>query len=122
MKTKEEIEQIGSEYYNSCSYIHLGFIHGYTQCQETLNARILELEVQIESLTNIAVIEVSCREDEWISVEDRLPSEGKSYLFYSAGMNIILYYQSPEYFFYNEYQWRSPVTHWMPLPNPPKNP
>ena len=72
-KTKEEIEQLGREIHyqsqnegldsNGCFNQYQGFIKGYTQCQETLTTRILELDAQIESLTNIAVMEVSCKED-----------------------------------------------------------
>ena len=66
-KTKEEIEQLaesvygtdidsirGSKHYDLEGDRKNGFIKGYTQCQETLNSRIVELEKQLESLINLA--------------------------------------------------------------------
>lgn len=55
---------------------------------------------------------------EWISVEDRLPDKPMRCLVYTkrggyCGYDITYYNQG----FYSEY---SKVTHWMPLPKPPK--
>jgi hypothetical protein len=55
--------------------------------------------------------------NDWISVDDRLPSGGKDYLI-STGNNVNFDYFNTlvnEFAFYAE-----DVTHWMPLPPPPK--
>ena len=55
---------------------------------------------------------------EWISVDDRLPDKPMRCLVYTkrggyCGYDITYYNQG----FYSEY---SKVTHWMPMPEPPK--
>ena len=57
---------------------------------------------------------------EWISVEERLPEIGQSVLVYSSKYypvvecrDLVTYMRMGNY---------SGVTHWMPLPEPPKNP
>ena len=84
-KTKEEIEQLGREIHyqsqnegldsNGCFNQYQGFIKGYTQCQETLTARILELESEIETLTNVVVSEISCKEDEILNIANEMASD-----------------------------------------------
>ena len=63
---------------------------------------------------------------EWISVDDRLPEESGYYLvFADIGRNEVLSY-SKKYQAFNAYDDSYsesnviPVTHWMPMPNPPK--
>ena len=63
---------------------------------------------------------------EWISVDDRLPEESGYYLvFADIGRNEVLSY-SKKYQAFNTFDDSYsesnviPVTHWMPLPNPPK--
>ena len=51
----------------------------------------------------------------WISVEDEMPKEDGRYLFYHA----ILGVQSAYY--YNDLTLDKAVTHWMPMPAPPKH-
>ena len=51
---------------------------------------------------------------EWISVEDRLPDVGKFVLIYSEINGVCLDYHDGATFGYYD------VTHWMPLPQPPK--
>ena len=53
---------------------------------------------------------------EWISVKDRLPDDGTKVLLYlDYGMIEASWYDSSYYMpFWNR------VTHWMPLPEPPK--
>jgi len=60
---------------------------------------------------------------EWISVEDRLPEDGQSALAIEVGDDdpTVLYmvdgvWVEP----LSEVRWAWPVTHWMPLPEPPK--
>jgi len=59
-------------------------------------------------------------EPKWISIDEEFPKEGNQYLFYSGGLTIILFHQERGLFFYGENRWCSPITHWLPLPNPPK--
>ena len=56
--------------------------------------------------------------DKWISVEDRMPDEDcKCLVFTKDGITNIDYYYNRE----NAFGFRSwKVTHWMPLPEPPK--
>ena len=63
---------------------------------------------------------------EWISVDDRLPEESGYYLvFEDIGRSEVLSY-SKKYQAFNAYDDSYsesnviPVTHWMPMPNPPK--
>ena len=51
---------------------------------------------------------------EWISVKDRLPDVGKFVLIYNEINGVRLDYHDGATFGYYD------VTHWMPLPNPPK--
>lgn len=60
---------------------------------------------------------------EWISVEERLPEEGTRVLGYDYMGNVVCYFvYGTRYWF--EDGWNSAkgwgVTHWMPLPEPPK--
>ena len=51
---------------------------------------------------------------EWISVKDRLPDVGKFVLIYNEINGVLLDYHDGATFGYYD------VTHWMPLPQPPK--
>ena len=51
---------------------------------------------------------------EWIPVKDRLPDVGKFVLIYNEINGVLLDYHDGATFGYYD------VTHWMPLPNPPK--
>lgn len=51
---------------------------------------------------------------EWIPVKDRLPDVGKFVLIYNEINGVCLDYHDGATFGYYD------VTHWMPLPNPPK--
>ena len=55
---------------------------------------------------------------EWISVEDRLPEQGQEVIVYSGGVlkPTVFAYQ----FWNKNYDSWARITHWMPLPQPPK--
>lgn len=65
------------------------------------------------------------RKQEWISVEDRLPEESTNVLAYSTKYNEIIFL-----YYCGEDEWEDEkgfasakyygITHWMPLPEPPK--
>lgn len=59
-------------------------------------------------------------EGEWISVEDRLPEREGMYLAHTShGRTMICFYV--DYYCNGKPDWeRHDVTHWMPLPKPPK--
>ena len=50
----------------------------------------------------------------WISVEDELPPHNGRYIFYSDTMGVRTSY------YYTDIQLLEHITHWMPLPEPPK--
>ena len=55
---------------------------------------------------------------EWVSVKERLPTESKNYLVYTNYGTIMVLH-----FYHKKKKWISGdeyVTHWMPLPEPPK--
>ena len=55
---------------------------------------------------------------EWISVKDRLPEQGQEIIVYSGGVlkPTVFAYQ----FWNKHYDSWARITHWMPLPEPPK--
>ena len=70
----------------------------------------------------VALYDAGYRKQEWISVEDRLPEKEGVYLVHTT-YNII----ETEVFYISKYDdisywWDldGMVTHWMPLPEPPK--
>lgn len=64
---------------------------------------------------------------EWIDVNERLPRHHKSVLMFDSDTDMMVgYYDSKIQLWqgeYNEYVYdkATKVTHWMPLPEPPKN-
>jgi hypothetical protein len=56
MKTKQEIEQLAQNFYNKSTsnfeiyLFHIGFIDGYTQCQEDIKGYIFEVAFQFHRL------------------------------------------------------------------------
>ena len=58
----------------------------------------------------------------WISVEDRLPEETGYYLIFCHAGEKMFPKQKIDYFIENKQGWlhSSNITHWMPLPAPPK--
>ncbi len=63
--------------------------------------------------------------DGWISVEDELPESGQCVLLYSpkSGVGEGAWLSDKGYF--EQWRWNTiltNVTHWMPLPEPPKSP
>ena len=68
------------------------------------------LEVVLEHEARIAELE-----NQWISVEDRLPDEFGDYLVYGEGFMGSDYWNGNT----DEFAFRNDATHWMPLPSPP---
>ncbi len=59
---------------------------------------------------------------EWKSVKEVLPKQGGVYLgaILDEEVDILFYYRPGDWRYYHGFQSVSP-THWMPLPQPPKN-
>lgn len=76
---------------------------------EMIADRLEELESELQKLK-------SEQQPEWISVEDRLPEEDGSYaVIYDGLKKVYVYYFESKSQGFNEN-----ITHWMPLPEPPK--
>ena len=69
--------------------------------------------VSVENAANI-LIDNGVTVQEWIPVKDRLPDVGKFVLIYNEINGVRLDYHDGATFGYYD------VTHWMPLPEPPK--
>jgi hypothetical protein len=57
---------------------------------------------------------------EWISVNDRLPKLWQNALTYRAGYGVQYEFMKADGGWREDFSCSSPVTHWMPLPKPPK--
>ena len=60
---------------------------------------------------------------EWISVKDRLPKHEENVLLCFGKFMGVGYYDEVDQSFYDaedDYRFVDDVTHWMPLPSPPK--
>lgn len=77
----------------------------------------LNLHNAIEAFNEIPAADVRPR---WISVEERLPEHGW-YLAYGPTIKMeVLHFHSVEEVWSSERYYNIEVTHWMPLPEPPK--
>ena len=58
---------------------------------------------------------------EWISVKDRMPDTNTRVLAFAYGQVQFGEWDGNQLWFGDEYSWQPEyVTHWMPLPQPPK--
>lgn len=53
---------------------------------------------------------------EWISIKDRLPERGQTVIAWVLMGEMLSSYHLMQYIS----QWNEDITHWMPLPEPPK--
>ena len=89
----------------------------------------------INSIAKEAILSASNQENNegWIGVEDRLPMVGKYYLVFDGENIQRALYKKQEWYLetgrtisgklthaFSRDNWTEFVTHWMPLPNPPK--
>jgi len=56
---------------------------------------------------------------EWIKLSDRLPEKGKEILVFSRGIYMATTWNGETFYERNENR-VGDITHWMPLPKPPK--
>ena len=82
---------------------------GSRKCLDDLLLKAAEL---LESVANGVTVQ------QWISVKDRLPEQGQEVIVYSGGVlkPTVFAYQ----FWNKHYDSWARITHWMPLPKPPK--
>lgn len=123
METKEIVEKL--RYYAEC---HLC----YVECSVAKEAadRLEELEEISENWCslndeNMELLrkyrdditelkqQLSEQQNRWISVEDRLPEKAGRYLVSTQRMVYVMHFEAEKFIF-------SDITHWMPLPEPPK--
>lgn len=144
MKTPDEIKKelercttyiCGFPYCEGCLY-GIDAEKAESDCVDALLkdalAYIQQLENYIGELTE-KVSQLEAAQPKWISVEDRLPEDNLNVLVYAIGDNensvIAMTGYTHKMYGYNIEGWRSPwqyffyeykITHWMPLPEPPK--
>ena len=63
------------------------------------------------------------RPDNWISIKERLPEEGTWVLAFSKTIEVLFFDGENKHGIHwlQDGDWDAPVTHWMPLPEPPTN-
>lgn len=84
--------------------------------------RIQQLEHHIGELTE-KVAQLEAAQPKWISVEEKLPENDDNYLVFTSDKNeeeIATYYGDGEWLTHDLTNLTRLVTHWMPLPEPPK--
>lgn len=121
MKTPDEIKMSMKCCYDTgsclegCSYGKLYF----PECVISMCGDTLSYIQQLEAERDAAVAAIPC----WISVEERLPEKGNVVLAIWHGEIEIARYTPHRLGWYNfttRYDSPNAVTHWMPLPKPPK--
>lgn len=90
-----------------CDYISFGLLDCYHVLKKDSANRLEEMDAELEKRA------INDRPYEWISAEDRLPDEDKCILIFTKKGRI------GTYAFHGNFD-RS-ITHWMPLPEPPKS-
>lgn len=90
----------------------------YNQC---VGCELEEMSKEIQILKQRRNYETE-KENRWISVKDRLPEEeGKYLICCSDGYQTTAEYENKTWLVYTgRYEEIEDVTHWMPLPEPPK--
>ena len=112
MEQKEMIELLSSG--NYMTYLDRVEIAVH---MNALSERLHQQEAEIEKLVQErGTMRASSPTMEWISVEDRLPGAYGRYISYN-GKDIVISYSDPV----RPGLWSDEkITHWMPLPEPPK--
>lgn len=99
------IAQIKENYCHWCDHIDL------CQSCETQDC-IATIEQQVPAVDAVPVVQ------RWISVKDRLPEVAGWYIvFYNGSAMQVAFFKGKKWPFNNHYH---TITHWMPLPEPPK--
>lgn len=64
----------------------------------------------------------STRHSPWISVKDRLPPVGRKVIIFTNSSYLAWHSENDEFMDFYDNKIINHVTHWMPLPQPPKEP
>ena len=113
---------------NACELHHTAILtacqkfyaDGFTECEkvlQTLKEDPNEAEAEmLATMQHTIPAECEGAKDKWIPVSERLPEEGQEVLIYSKHDWVIAdTYNGPHE------PWEKSVTHWQPLPQPPKD-
>ena len=65
MKTPKEIEQLAEQYWDKQPYNEDAYVVGYTQCQEDMDKRIIELENTLHTICTWCNPHDSSHENIW---------------------------------------------------------
>lgn len=123
MKTPEEIKKGLECCGNSGKCKGCPYYGGYELCMGTLSEDALAYVQQLEQ----RLVEVNKTSPRWISVGgERLPEDGQKVIatFKNAEGVIVdqARYSNGEFDFASwAYVWHENITHWMPMPEPPKD-
>lgn len=95
-----------------------GYKNSYVNCKVAKEAadslELLKADLcHFREVISVLKKQLSEKQPEWISVEDRLPEKNGRYLVYNQKIIYITYYEAGKFFF-------NDITHWMPLLEPPK--
>ena len=104
-------------YTNDCVSNHDGCCESEPVCMYELMRKaadaIEELQSVVEHYAEVCVTEIP----KWIPVAERLPEEDKTVLIFNKTMGLILF----DWIHNNEWSCFGDATHWMPLPEQPKD-
>jgi len=86
-------------------------------CTKRNENKVLDPDLIEDMATEVAALD---DKDDWVSVEDRLPDDCNDHLCFSKlnGRCVLLYCSGMWHV--DEYTTDKTVTHWKPLPQPPK--
>lgn len=99
----------------------LGFALVFDPCN-TCSKKDMCSMCELTFRRNGAVANSATTTSEWISVEERLPEVGESVLGYTKERDecfVVTYSNTFKSFFSGQFP-NDNITHWMPLPEPPK--
>lgn len=105
-------------------YLRMSMVADYEEClenNEAISMAIAALRAQQEQeAENEMLNEKPCKAMQWISVKDRLPDEGGSYIVHSGASGKVF----TAHYWPRDRRWSGRginlnVTHWMPLPAEP---
>lgn len=110
LETKEELKSIiDAAFYDFDDYV--------TDCHESG----IDVTEDVEDFVADAIIKAGyMKQSEWISVEDRLPEMYEDVLCYADGHSFYVDFICSDGKWCDDESYTNRVTHWMPLPEPPK--
>ena len=76
-------------------------------------------DVELVEKHYLKKLEEIAEKSKWVSVKDRMPNEDEAVMVYNAKLDSI-YVDYPLYLGEPKLHFDAGVTHWMPLPEPPK--